>query len=198
VDILVGTQMITKGHHFPHVTLVGIVWADAGLGMPDYKAGERTFQLLAQVTGRAGRGEQPGRVIVQTHQPGHYSIAAARDHDYPRFFEKETGLRKALGYPPFSRLINLVLDGEQEEAVQNRAEALAAKGKTLRRYRKTAILGPAPAPLARLRGRFRWQILLKGPDLEELHSLCLELEQEHARLAGAVNLSVDVDPESML
>jgi len=198
VDILVGTQMITKGHHFPHVTLVGIVWADAGLGMPDYKAGERTFQLLAQVTGRAGRGEQPGKVIVQTHQPGHYSIAAARDHDYPRFFEKEIGLRKALGYPPFSRLINLVLDGEQEEAVQNRAEALAAKGKALRRYRKTAILGPAPAPLARLRGRFRWQILLKGPDLEELHSLCLELEQEHARLAGTVNVSVDVDPESML
>ncbi|PKN16942.1 MAG: primosomal protein N' [Deltaproteobacteria bacterium HGW-Deltaproteobacteria-3] len=198
VDILVGTQMITKGHHFPHVTLVGIVWADAGLGMPDYKAGERTFQLLAQVTGRAGRGEQPGKVIVQTHQPGHYSIAAARDHDYPRFFAKEIGLRKALGYPPFSRLINLVLDGEQEVAVQNRAEALAAKGKTLHRYRKTAILGPAPAPLARLRGRFRWQILLKGPDLEELHGLCVELEQEHARLAGAVNLSVDVDPESML
>ncbi|OGR00637.1 MAG: primosomal protein N' [Deltaproteobacteria bacterium RIFOXYD12_FULL_55_16] len=198
VDILVGTQMITKGHHFPHVTLVGIVWADAGLGLPDYKAGERTFQLLAQVTGRAGRGEQPGRVIVQTHQPGHYSIAAARDHDYPSFFTKETGLRKALGYPPFSRLINLVLDGEQEELVQNRAEALAAKGKTLRRYKKTAILGPAPAPLARLRGRFRWQILLKGPDLEELHGLCLELEQEQARLGGAVNLSVDVDPENML
>jgi len=198
VDILVGTQMITKGHHFPHVTLVGIVWADAGLGLPDYKAGERTFQLLAQVTGRAGRGEQPGRVIVQTHQPGHYSIAAARDHDYSRFFEKETGLRKALGYPPFSRLINLVLDGEQEEAVQSRAMALAAKGKELRRYRKTEILGPAPSPLARLRGRFRWQILLKGPLLEELHGLCLELEQEQARLGGAVNLSVDVDPESML
>ncbi|MBU4117231.1 MAG: primosomal protein N' [Proteobacteria bacterium] len=198
VDILVGTQMITKGHHFPHVTLVGIVWADAGLGLPDYKAGERTFQLLAQVTGRAGRGEQPGRVIVQTHQPGHYSIAAARDHDYSRFFEKETGLRKSLGYPPFSRLINLVLDGEQEEAVQNRAMALATKGKELRRYQKTAILGPAPAPLARLRGRFRWQILLKGPMLEELHGLCLELEQEQARLGGAVNLSVDVDPENML
>ena len=198
VDILVGTQMITKGHHFPHVTLVGIVWADAGLGMPDYKAGERTFQLLAQVTGRAGRGEQPGRVIVQTHQPGHYSIAAARDHDYPRFFAKEIGLRKALGYPPFSRLINLVLDGEQEETVQARALALAAKGKVLRRYKKTAILGPAPAPLARLRGRFRWQLLLKGPDLEELHALCLELEEEQARLAGAVHLSVDVDPENML
>lgn len=198
VDILVGTQMITKGHHFPHVTLVGIVWADAGLGLPDYKAGERTFQLLAQVTGRAGRGEQPGRVIVQTHQPGHYSIAAARDHDYSRFFEKETGLRRSLGYPPFSRLINLVLDGEQEEAVQNRAMALATKGKELRRYQKTAILGPAPAPLSRLRGRFRWQILLKGPMLEELHGLCLELEQEQARLGGAVNLSVDVDPESML
>ena len=198
VDILVGTQMITKGHHFPHVTLVGIVWADAGLGLPDYKAGERTFQLLAQVTGRAGRGEQPGKVIVQTHQPDHYSITAARDHDYPRFFAKETGLRKALGYPPFSRLINLVLDGEDEEAVQGRANTLSAIGKRLRRPKKTEILGPAPAPISRLRGRFRWQLLLKGPNLEELHHLCHELEQEQVRLGGAVNLSVDVDPENML
>ncbi|MGV1098160.1 replication restart helicase PriA [Thiovibrio sp. JS02] len=199
VDILVGTQMITKGHHFPHVTLVGIVWADAGLGIPDYKAGERTFQLLSQVTGRAGRGEQPGKVIVQTHQPSHYSVTTARDHDYAGLFSKELSLRQALGYPPFSRIINLLLEGEQEEAVKNRAFALAAKGKSLGRHlSRTAILGPAPSPLARLRGLFRWQLLLKGVELEQLHGLCASLEQEHAGLGGAVKLSVDVDPENML
>jgi len=199
VDILIGTQMITKGHHFPHVTLVGIVWADAGLGIPDYKAGERTFQLLTQVTGRAGRGEQPGRVIVQTHQPSHYSVITARNHDYSGLFSKEISLRRSLGYPPFSRLINLLFEGEQEEAVKKRAMSLAAKGKLLLRHLKqTTILGPAPSPLPRLRGKFRWQLLLKGPDLEELHSLCASLEQEQANLGGAVKLSVDVDPENML
>ena len=199
VDILVGTQMITKGHHFPHVTLVGIVWADAGLGIPDYKAGERTFQLLSQVTGRAGRGEQPGRVIVQTHQPGHYSVLTARAHDYAGLFARELSLRQALGYPPFSRLINLLLEGEQEESVKNRALALAARGKTLsRQLDRTAILGPAPSPLARLRGLFRWQLLLKGTDLDQLHGLCASLEQEHSGLGGPVKLTVDVDPENML
>jgi len=198
VDILVGTQMITKGHHFPGVTLVGIIRADAGLGLPDYKAGERTFQLLTQVTGRAGRGEQPGRVIVQSHQPEHYSITAACAHDYQGFFTKEAGLRRALAYPPFSRLVNLIFDGEDEAVVQARAQALGEFARKQRRPQKTEALGPAPAPLARLRNRFRWQLLIKGPHLKELHNLCRKLADEHARLGGAVRLSVDVDPENML
>ncbi|MDH3392538.1 MAG: primosomal protein N', partial [Desulfobulbaceae bacterium] len=119
VDILIGTQMITKGHHFPNVTLVGIVWADAGLGLPDFKAGERTFQLLAQVTGRAGRGDKPGRVIVQTHQPDHYSVITAQGHDYQTLYEQELNLRQQLQYPPFSRLINLQLDGIDEKTVRS-------------------------------------------------------------------------------
>ena len=199
VDILVGTQMIAKGHHFPHVTLVGIVWADAGLGIPDYKAGERTFQLLSQVAGRAGRGEVSGRVIVQTNQPGHYSVTAAQNHDYEAMFEREIALRRELGYPPFSRLINLQLEGEAEAMVRERAMALASKGKSvLRQYQGTNILGPAPSPLMRLRGQYRWQLLLRGTNLELLHGLCDALTQEHTSLAGSVKLVVDVDPESML
>ncbi|MDR9501248.1 MAG: primosomal protein N', partial [Desulfurivibrionaceae bacterium] len=117
-DILVGTQMITKGHHFPHVTLVGIIWADTSLTLPDYKAAERTFQLLSQVTGRAGRGEKPGKVIIQTFQPDHYAVVAAREHDYQSFYEREISLRHALSYPPYSRLINVKFSGEQEGLVR--------------------------------------------------------------------------------
>ncbi|MDF1614584.1 replication restart helicase PriA [Desulfurivibrio dismutans] len=199
VDILIGTQMITKGHHFPQVTLVGIVWADAGLGIPDYKAAERTFQLLTQVTGRAGRGEQPGRVLVQTLQSEHYSIALAQAHDYQGLFEQEIALRRRLGFPPWGRLINLRFDGEKEEKVQELAQKL---GEFARQAADpaTRVLGPAPAPLSRLKDRFRWQLLLKGQGVAPLHRLCQALLGEYTRLAGSstVKLSLDVDPENML
>jgi len=198
IDILVGTQMITKGHHFPRVTLVGIIWADAGLGIPDFRSGERTFQLLAQVTGRAGRGEQSGRVIVQTHQPGHYSVAFAQAHDYQSLYGKEIGLRQRLGYPPFSRLINLRLEGENESQVQAMAEQLG----TLARKQaagKIEVLGPVPAPLAKLRNHYRWQLLLKSPKIEKLHALCQQLLDLSPHLgSGTVKLTLDVDPENML
>ncbi|MEJ2033845.1 MAG: primosomal protein N', partial [Deltaproteobacteria bacterium] len=200
IDILVGTQMIAKGLHFPHVTLVGVVWADAGLGLPDFKAGERTYQLLAQVTGRTGRGDKLGRVLIQTHQPDHYAIVTARHHDYGSFFERELSLRHALAYPPFSRLINLRLEGEKESEVQTAAGELAAAAKRLSDGRQLEILGPAPAPLSRLRGRYRWQLLLKGAELNSLHRLCSKLlEQPPAAVRKkAVKLTVDVDPDNML
>jgi len=201
VDILIGTQMITKGHHFPHVTLVGIVWADAGLGMPDYKAGERTFQLLCQVSGRAGRGDKPGRVIVQTHQPDHYSVLTARLHDYQSLYDAEVRLRGELHYPPFARLINLRLEGPDEEAVRGLATSLAEQAHHLSQGRPgLEILGPVPAPLARLRGRYRWQLLLKGAETNPLRELCSRLLREQPRGGGtrAVKLTVDVDPENML
>jgi primosomal protein N' (replication factor Y) (superfamily II helicase) len=199
VDILVGTQMITKGHHFPAVTLVGIVWADAGLGIPDFKAAERTFQLLTQVTGRAGREELPGRVIIQTLQADHYSVALAQAHDYRALYEKEIALRRRLNFPPFGRLINLRFDGEQEERVRDIAlqlGRLAGEGDD----RRVSVLGPAPAPLSRLKGRYRWQLLLKGTGVKPLHRLCRRLVAEFASLPGAstVKLSLDVDPENML
>jgi primosomal protein N' (replication factor Y) len=196
VDILVGTQMITKGHHFPHVTLVGVAWADAGLNLPDFRAGERTFQLLSQVTGRAGRGEKSGRVIIQAMNPDHYAITTARDHDYQGFFAQEKALRQGLKFPPFGLLVNLRFDGVDELLVRRAAEQAGIQATRLGRGRKIAILGPAPAPLSRLQGRYRWQLLLKGENRGELHGLCRQLSQELDQ--GVVKLTVDVDPENML
>ncbi len=201
IDILVGTQMITKGHHFPDVTLVGVVWADAGMGLPDFRAGERTFQLLTQVTGRAGRGESPGKVIIQTNQPNHYSVITAKAHAYDDLYNQELALRQGLGYPPLSRLVNLVLEGEDEELVQKTADILAG---LLRQFLPPkgiiTILGPAPSPLSRLRDKFRWQILLKGSSISALHTICRRLKKAVPSQirSGRVKLAVDVDPENML
>jgi len=200
IDILLGTQMITKGHHFPNVTLVGIVMADTGLGLPDFRAGERTFQLISQVTGRAGRGEKPGRVIIQTFQPEHYSIVMARNHDYAGMYTREITLRKSLGYPPFSRLINIKLEGKDEESVRDAAAKLLAAALKLPRKSQPEILGPAPAPLTRLKDRYRWQILLKSEKLEVLHGSLNALEVFFSGLGGGgkVKIAVDVDPEYMM
>ena len=201
VDILLGTQMITKGHHFPNVTLVGIVLADTGLGLPDFRAGERTFQLISQVTGRAGRGEKPGRVIVQTFQPEHHSIEMSSRHDYLGMYNREIALRKRLDYPPFARLINLRIEGKEERHVQ--AAALELGKKALRLRNKDAqpeVLGPAPAPLVRLRDKYRYQLLLKGRELDSLHLLVDRLQKDIGLFnkAGKVRISLDVDPEFMM
>ena len=200
IDILLGTQMITKGHHFPNVTLVGIVLADTGLGLPDFRAGERTFQLISQVTGRAGRGEKPGRVIVQTLQPEHHSIMMAQSHDYTGMYAREMELRKSLGYPPFSRIINIKIEGKEERNVRNTASSLEKLARKFQKKSQPEILGPAPAPLMRLRDRYRWQILLKGGKLELLHGFLSNLEGDIASLskAGKVKITVDVDPEYMM
>ena len=199
IDILVGTQMITKGLHFPQVTLVGVVWADAGLGIPDYRAGERTFQILTQVFGRAGRGEKHGRVIVQTHNPGHYSIAMAKHHDYLNLYDQEIEMRRRPGFPPFGRLINIQLEGEDEQKVKKAALSLASLARKLK-PQSADILGPAPAPIARLRGRFRWQLLLRASTPAHLKELCRRLmtTQIEGVPKKGVKLSVDVDPENML
>ena len=200
IDILVGTQMIAKGHHFPHVTLVGVVWADAGLGLPDFRSGERTFQLLSQVTGRAGRGDKPGRVIIQSMNPEHYSINTARLHDYRKLYERELELRRALNFPPFVRLINIRIEGEDEQLVKKSAKQLAARANQMTKQHKSMmVLGPAPAPLAKLHGRHRWQVLLKSNDLKTLHGFTTAvIGEQRDDLPGSVKLSLDVDPENML
>jgi primosomal protein N' (replication factor Y) len=199
VDILIGTQMIAKGLHFPHITLVGVVWADSGLGMPDYKAAERTFALLSQVTGRAGRGEDLGRVIIQTHQPLHYAIRMAQNHDYAAFYEREIGVRRPLEYPPFSRLVNLRFSGVAESRVQAAAEAVAGFLRSRIGGGQAEILGPAPSPLVRIKDQTRWQLLLKSRYPGVLHGLCEALAAEKSRLCPqAVTLSFDVDPENMM
>ncbi len=199
IDILIGTQMIAKGLHFPHVTLVGVVWADSGLNMPDYKATERTFSLLSQVTGRAGRGELSGRVIIQTHQPGHPALSFAEKHDYIGFYEQEIAVRRDLGYPPFSRLIHFRFSGTVEAPVLEAANRVACFCKTHLTAKEGEILGPAPAPLAVLRNRYRYQILIKGFSPVSVHRLCDRVLTDRSALCPRqVRMTIDVDPENMM
>jgi primosomal protein N' (replication factor Y) len=205
IDIMVGTQMITKGYDFPEVTLVGVLAADLSLGFPDFRAGERTFQILSQVAGRAGRGDQKGKVIVQTFNPEHYAIVTARDHDYASFFQMETALRGQLGYPPFSYLACLRIQGNNSETTANMAQRLG-QGITgvlerwPRRGREIQVLGPAEAPLAKLKGKYRWQILIKCKGAELLHYFLREIDALTRKMlrGSGVSLIVDVDPYQML
>jgi primosomal protein N' (replication factor Y) (superfamily II helicase) len=195
-DILLGTQMIAKGHDFPGVTLVGVINADATLNFPDFRSAERTFTLLAQVAGRAGRGEQPGRVLIQTYAPDHYALNCAVSHDYREFCRQELLLRQELGYPPFGHLVNLLLSGNDPARVERAAQTLAV---ALREVPEGAeVLGPAPCPLTRLRGKTRMQVLLKSPARPPLRRLLDILEPLRRRLPAGVQLAVDVDPQDML
>ncbi|MDP6454607.1 MAG: primosomal protein N' [SAR202 cluster bacterium] len=168
---LVGTQMIAKGLHFPSVTLVGVVLADVGLSIPDYRAGERGFQLLCQVAGRAGRGEQPGRVIIQTYQPDNYAIRAAAAQDYQSFYTREMAYRRERGNPPFNKLIRLLHTHVNQAMCEQEAHAVAqtlTEERDARGIGSVEILGPVPAFPTRLRGRYRWHIVLRGPEPREL------------------------------
>jgi primosomal protein N' (replication factor Y) len=201
IDVLIGTQMIAKGHHFPYVTLVGVVWADGGLNMPDFRAAEKTFQLITQVTGRAGRGDEPGRVIIQTMRPDHYSIRFAQQHQYEELYQHELGIRKSPAFPPFVRLVALHIQGDKEVDVRRTAENIADRCRQETRKRKAAveILGPAPAPLEKLKQNYRWQVLLKAADLDELHMICRLVQDARQELTqGASRIAIDVDPENMM
>ena len=196
VDILLGTQMVAKGHDFPGVTLVGVINADSTLNFPDFRSAERTFALLSQVAGRAGRGEKPGRVLIQTYAPDHYALICAAAHDYRRFYDQELAGRRELGYPPFGFLVNLVLSGNEAEKV---ARAAARLGDALAEAAgDVEVLGPAPCPLARLRGKSRHQILLKAASRMPLRRLLGELSAWRKPVPAGVALSVDVDPVDML
>lgn len=205
LDILVGTQMITKGYDFPNVTLVGVIAADASLGFPDFRAAERTFQLLCQVAGRAGRGDKPGRVLVQTYNPAHYAIDAARTHDYPSFFRQELELRKLLGYPPFAYLACIRIQGRRKDITERAARRLGRGMEEIRRGAQNAdsglqVLGPVEAPIARIQGKFRWQILLKSRAVDTLHRFLLQVEELSDRMLRntGVRVRMDVDPYQML
>ncbi|PLX95216.1 MAG: primosomal protein N' [Desulfuromonas sp.] len=197
VDILIGTQMIAKGHDFPGVTLVGVVQADTTLNFPDFRSSERTFSLLTQVAGRAGRGERPGTVMIQTYHPEHEAILCAAAHDYPRFAEQELAARQVLGYPPFGFLVNLILAGNDPRRVEEGATRLATV--LMERSRDAVeILGPAPCPFARLRGKSRMQILLKASQRSVLQRLLDHLPELRRGLPAGVALAIDVDPLDML
>jgi primosomal protein N' (replication factor Y) len=195
IDVLVGTQMIAKGHDFPRVTLVGVVSADVGLGIADFRASERTFQLLTQVAGRAGRGEQPGEAIVQTLYPEHYSIQLACRQDYPAFYERELHFRKAMRYPPFVSLVNTVVrartfSGAMDDAADVVQKVRDGDSGQLR------VLGPAPAPLGKLRGEYRAQLLIKGTNRKHIREALQRALASRPELQRRI--VVDVDPLSVL
>ena len=194
IDVLVGTQMIAKGHDFPRVTLVGVVSADVGLGMADFRASERTFQLLTQVAGRAGRGEQPGEGIIQTIYPDHYSIQLACKQDYVSFYERELHFRHTMKYPPTVSMINTIVRARTFAGAMDDAADLAERLRS--GTSELRVLGPAPAPLGKLRGEYRAQVLIKGTNRKRMREAVL------SAMAGRPDLArrtiVDVDPVSML
>jgi primosomal protein N' (replication factor Y) len=192
-DLLVGTQMIAKGHDIPNVTLVGVVSADVGLGMPDFRAAERTFQLLTQVAGRAGRGDLPGIVLVQTINPDHYAVRMAAAHDYESFYEKELQFRRLMHYPPFTAMANLLVRAPMQEDALRMATELDAFLKPAPEDIK--IMGPAEAPVLRIKAEFRYQFLIKAMKRKTLNAL-LRRAREFATTQkwGATALVIDVDP----
>ncbi|MEA3560533.1 MAG: primosomal protein N' [Candidatus Omnitrophota bacterium] len=196
INILVGTQMIAKGLHIPEVTLVGVISADMTLNLPDFRSSERTFQLLTQVAGRAGRGRKKGEVIIQTYNPDNYSIRAASQYDFDSFYNQEIISRKELNFPPYYHLVNLIFRGRQEKDVIKSAKVLA---KTLRKAKPKGIkiIGPASLPLSKLRGNFRWHIILKGKEVALINKF-LHQKLKKFKSASGVIFKVDVDPVSML
>jgi primosomal protein N' (replication factor Y) len=192
IDVLVGTQLVAKGLDFPHVTLVGAVSADTSLNLPDFRSAERTFSLLTQVSGRAGRADLPGVVVVQTYTPEHFAIVAAADHDYPAFYRDELRFRREGLYPPFSRLARLIKTGSSDAACRDEARALAERLSKWEHDRapdpaaQIEIIGPAPCFIGKVNDRFFWQILLRGDDV---HPILAEVPRGWA---------IDVDPMSLL
>jgi primosomal protein N' (replication factor Y) len=194
IDILLGTQMIAKGLHFPNVTLVGIIFADLALHQPDFRAGERTFQLLTQVAGRAGRGDVEGEVFVQAFTPFHPAIQYSRRHDFAGFYEQEIEFRQQLSYPPLSRIALLMLKGRNEEKVKFSAEHLRKElDKALSGLKGLIVAGPAAAPLQRAETYYRYQLTLRFARMSLLSQRLAELTQK-LTLPDDVSLTVDIDP----
>ena len=193
IDILIGTQMIAKGHDFPNVSLIGVISADTALHLPDFRAAERTFDLLTQVAGRAGRGDIPGKVIVQTYVPHHYSIQSAKDHDYHEFYDKEMIYRKELWMPPYTHLVKMVLTGPSEKEVLRQLLGLAKLIESKMDASQFKVLGPAPCLISKERGHYKWNLYFRGPSVEAMNPVikaCLK----DLKLQKAF-LTIDVDPQ---
>ncbi|HKV40273.1 MAG TPA: primosomal protein N' [Blastocatellia bacterium] len=199
IDLLVGTQMIAKGHDYPNVTLVGVISVDAGLAMPDFRSAERTFQLLTQVAGRAGRGDLPGRVVIQTYHPEHYSVVSARAQDYGAFYQREIGFRQLMSYPPFSALVNILVHDRDYNKANDLSTLFANELRKASVETLLRVLGPAPAPLARLRNEYRFQILIKARNRRTARE-ALDCAMDGITAAGhnSHSITVEVDPVNLL
>lgn len=199
IDILLGTQMVAKGHDFPAVTLVGVVDADTGLNLPDFRSAEKTFQLITQAAGRAGRGELGGEVIIQTMNPNHYSIQHSRTHNYEGFYNEEIAYRTELRYPPISRIIKLEIKSPNEAHVAEAATIAKNRIRSLMRGKDTILLGPAPAPISRVRGQYRFHLLLLSQHRDKIKTLAIEgknaVEDKYGRKCRVI---IDVDPVNLM
>jgi primosomal protein N' (replication factor Y) (superfamily II helicase) len=200
IDVLIGTQLIAKGHDFPGVTLAGVVSVDTGLGLPDFRAAERTFQLLTQAAGRSGRGATPGRVLVQTFFPEHYAVRLAAEQNYEAFFAKEMRFRRLMHYPPDAALANVIA---QDRTLERAAQVAAQMAKFLESLGNQSsalkILGPSPAPLARLKGRYRIQLLLKSNSRARLNETLRRLADFcEAQGIPPQTVMMDIDPVSIM
>jgi len=199
IDLLVGTQMIAKGHDFHNVTLVGVVSVDVGLALPDFRAAERTFQLLTQVAGRAGRGDRPGRVIIQTYHPEHYSLVCAKEQNYEEFYRREIVFRRTMHYPPFAALINVLIHDKDHERANGTASEFAKELRIAARDSNIRVLGPAPAPISRIRNEYRFQVLIKAQSRSRARE-ALDVAMDRVTSAGhnPRSISVEVDPMNLM
>jgi primosomal protein N' (replication factor Y) len=199
IDTLVGTQMLAKGHDFPNVTLVGVVSVDAGLALADFRAAERTFQLITQVAGRAGRGDLPGRVLIQTYHPYHYALRHACAQDYEGFYKEEIRYRENHSYPPFVALTSILVHGQDLNRVRDDALVVRRALDRANNERQIRVLGPAPAPLARLKGEHRFQLLLKSRTRRKLRDvLDASLKQLVNDGLNLRSVNIEIDPISMM
>ena len=193
-QVLIGTQMVSKGHHFPGVALAAMLLADTYLGFPDFRAVERTYTLLTQLAGRAGRGDRPGKVVIQSYHPDHYAIQAALNNDDAAFAEAEMRFRRIFHYPPYTRMVQLLLRDTDRERGAASLNEIAGRLRGHPLARDMRILGPAPAPFERLRGRWRFQLLLRGPSGSHLRTLIREVVAQ----PSPPELMIDVDPYDLL
>jgi len=199
IDMLVGTQMLAKGHDFHNVTLVGVISVDIGLGLPDFRSAERTFQILTQVAGRAGRGQLPGRVLIQTYYPEHYALRYASDQDYEGFYNEEVRFRSQLSYPPFIVLASILIKNKDEDAAKRNASIVRNSLDAANADKSCRILGPAPASLSRLKNEYRIQILVKSTSRKKLREM-LEVGLHLAENNGAEmrNVYTEIDPVNLM
>jgi primosomal protein N' (replication factor Y) len=202
IDILIGTQMITKGHDFPNVTLVGVIYADISLNIPDFRSAERSFQLLTQVAGRAGRGKVPGLVIIQSLLANHYVFDFVKEHDFRGFSEKELALREKLKYPPFTRMVSIEIESVYEQAGEIFANSIMKSlARILKGTNGIEVLGPARAALYQINNRFRRHLILRSYDYRKLHSVLNRLYEipEYKKSSNPkIKLILDVDPINLM
>ena len=200
IDILIGTQMVVKGHHFPNVTLVGVIAADSSLNIDDYRANERTFQILTQVAGRAGREKLEGKVIIQTYNPENFAIQCARKQNYEMFYETEISLRKQLKYPPFCDIILINLNSLNETEIKKiSSEIYEYLENYLGKDEKFKIFKPMPSPIDKIQNRYRWRIIIKGNMTEKANTVLNDsLKEIYKQNFKNTKITIDVNPNNMM